>query len=157
MNVVTSQSAFARQEVRADGAPLPIGAYSQAIRTGNLVFLSAQAPISAATNTVEAETFEGQLKQSLDNLVAVAEAAGGSLALVTKVTALITDFANFPVLNTMMESYFSKPYPARTTASVVGLQRWLRLIGQRPAEFEWISRLGVDCGARRFRRGVGRA
>lgn len=123
MNVVASQSACARQEIRTEGAPLPIGAYSQAIRTGNLVFISAQAPISPATNMVEAETFEGQLKQSLDNLAAVAEAAGGSLALVTKVTALITDFADFPVLNRLMESYFPKPYPARTTASVVGLPK----------------------------------
>lgn len=123
MTHVAPQSSFTRQEVRTDGAPLPIGAYSQAIRTGNLVFLSAQAPISPVTNTVEADTFEGQMKQSLDNLVAVSTAAGGSLAHITKVTALITDFANFPVLNAMMEAYFPRPYPARTTAAVVGLPK----------------------------------
>lgn len=119
----STAAAPVKEEVFTDGAPLPIGIYSQAVKAGNLVFLSAQAPISPVSNTVEREDFEGQLRQSLSNLAAVATSAGGDLGNVVKVTAFITDFANFPTLNAVMEEFFPKPYPARTTAEVARLPR----------------------------------
>jgi 2-iminobutanoate/2-iminopropanoate deaminase len=104
-------------------APLPLGTYSQAVRTGNLVFLSAQTPVSPITGQVEATDFDGQMRQTMDNLKAMAEASGGTLGNVVKVTVFITDIDDFPHMNSVMEEYFNKPYPARTTAGANGLAR----------------------------------
>lgn len=108
-----------------DKAPLPLGTYSQGIKVshGQTIYLSAQTPVSALNNEVLATDFEGQLRQTLDNLVQMAEAAGGTLANVVKVTAFITDLSEFPTLNRVMEEYFTKPYPARTTAGASALAR----------------------------------
>ena len=70
-----------------------------------------------------AKDFEGQLRQTLDNLQQMAEAAGGTLANVVKVTAFITDLSEFPTLNRVMEEYFTQSYPARTTAGASALAR----------------------------------
>ena len=106
-------------------APLPLGTYSQGIKVsrGQTIYLSAQTPGSALTNEVLAQDFEGQLRQTLDNLAQMAEAAGGTLANVVKVTAFITDLSEFPTLNRVMQEYFTPPYPARTTAGASALAR----------------------------------
>ncbi|WP_028634355.1 Rid family detoxifying hydrolase [Pseudomonas parafulva] len=106
-------------------APLPLGTYSQGIKVsrGQTIYLSAQTPVSALTNEVLAQDFEGQLRQTLDNLAQMAEAAGGTLANVVKVTAFITDLSEFPTLNRVMQEYFTSPYPARTTAGASALAR----------------------------------
>ncbi|WP_060481294.1 Rid family detoxifying hydrolase [Pseudomonas sp. NBRC 111119] len=106
-------------------APLPLGTYSQGIKVsrGQTIYLSAQTPVSALTNEVLAQDFEGQLRQTLDNLAQMAEAAGGTLANVVKVTAFITDLSEFPTLNRVMQEYFTPPYPARTTAGASALAR----------------------------------
>ncbi|MDF9616665.1 Rid family detoxifying hydrolase [Pseudomonas entomophila] len=109
--------------IYTDQAPFPLGTYSQAIRVGDTVYLSAQTPVEPSSNEVLAKDFEGQLRQTLDNLKAMTEASGGSLANVVKVTAFITDLSEFPTLNRVMEAYFSKPYPARTTAGASALAR----------------------------------
>lgn len=106
-----------------DKAPLPLGTYSQGIKAGRTVYLSAQTPVNPKDNEVSASDFEGQLRQTLDNLKVMAQASGGSLADVVKVTAFITDLSEFPTLNRVMEEYFSKPYPARTTAGASALAR----------------------------------
>lgn len=106
-----------------DQAPLPLGTYSQGIKVGRTVYLSAQTPVNPRDNEVSANDFEGQLRQTLDNLKVMAQASGGSLADVVKVTAFITDLSEFPTLNRVMEEYFSKPYPARTTAGASALAR----------------------------------
>lgn len=108
-----------------DKAPLPLGTYSQGIKVshGQTIYLSAQTPVSALNNEALAKDFEGQLRQTLDNLQQMAEAAGGTLANVVKVTAFITDLSEFPTLNRVMEEYFTQPYPARTTAGASALAR----------------------------------
>ena len=75
-------------------APLPLGTYSQGIKVshGQTIYLSAQTPVSALNNEVLAQDFEGQLRQTLDNLAQMAQATGGSLANVVKVTALLCHF-----------------------------------------------------------------
>lgn len=124
MNSKAQFSPVANYEIIfTDNAPLPLGTYSQAVRVGNTVYLSAQTPVEPKSNQVLAHDFEGQLVQTLDNLKAMAEACGGSLANVVKVNAFITDIGEFPTLNRVMERYFSKPYPARTTSGASALAR----------------------------------
>ncbi|MFF7710990.1 Rid family detoxifying hydrolase [Pseudomonas sp. NPDC007930] len=112
-----------REIIFSENAPLPLGTYSQAVRAGETIYLSAQTPVEPKSNDVLATDFEGQLVQTLDNLKAMAEACGGSLADVVKVNAFITDINEFPTLNRVMERYFSKPYPARTTSGASALAR----------------------------------
>ncbi len=101
-------------------APLPLGAYSQGIKVshGQTIYLSAQTPVSALNNEVLAQDFEGQLRQTLDNLAQMAQATGGSLANVVKVTAFITDLNEFPTLNRVMAEVLhqavSGPYHCRS-------------------------------------------
>lgn len=124
MNSKAQFSPVANYEIIfTDNAPLPLGTYSQAVRVGNTVYLSAQTPVEPKSNEVLAQDFEGQLVQTLDNLKAMAEACGGSLANVVKVNAFITDIGEFPTLNRVVERYFSKPYPARTTSGASALAR----------------------------------
>lgn len=124
MNSKAQFSPVANYEIIfTDNAQLPLGTYSQAVRVGNTVYLSAQTPVEPKSNEVLAQDFEGQLVQTLDNLKAMAEACGGSLANVVKVNAFITDIGEFPTLNRVMERYFSKPYPARTTSGASALAR----------------------------------
>ena len=124
MNSKAQFSPVANYEIIfTDNVPLPLGTYSQAVRVGNTVYLSAQTPVEPKSNEVLAQDFEGQLVQTLDNLKAMAEACGGSLANVVKVNAFITDIGEFPTLNRVMERYFSKPYPARTTSGASALAR----------------------------------
>ena len=106
-----------------DKAPLPLGTYSQAVKVNNLVFLSAQTPVSPVTGQVEATDFEGQMRQTMDNLKVMAEASGGSLDDVVKVMVFIADINDFSRMNSIMADYFQKPYPARTTAGANGLAR----------------------------------
>ncbi|WP_277962251.1 Rid family detoxifying hydrolase [Pseudomonas sp. RIT-To-2] len=106
-----------------DQAPLPLGTYSQGIKVGQTVYLSAQTPVNPKDNEVWASDFEGQLRQTLENLKVMAQASGGSLANVVKVTAFITDLSEFPTLNRVMEEFFTRPYPARTTAGASALAR----------------------------------
>lgn len=123
---ITSDSlknATAREIIFTDKAPLPLGTYSQAVRTGNMVFLSAQTPVSPVTGQVEATDFDGQMRQTMDNLKVMAEASGGTLDNVVKVTVFIADINDFSRMNGLMEEYFTQPYPARTTAGANGLAR----------------------------------
>ncbi len=123
---ITSDSlknATAREIIFTDKAPLPLGTYSQAVRTGNMVFLSAQTPVSPVTGQVEATDFDGQMRQTMDNLKVMAEASGGTLDNVVKVTVFIADIKDYSRINGLMEEYFTQPYPARTTAGANGLAR----------------------------------
>lgn len=117
------ENATAREIIFTDKAPLPLGTYSQAVRTGNMVFLSAQTPVSPVTGQVEATDFDGQMRQTMDNLKVMAEASGGTLDNVVKVTVFIADISDFSHMNGLMEEYFTQPYPARTTAGANGLAR----------------------------------
>lgn len=98
----------------AAAAPAKAGPYSHAVRTGNVVFLSGQGPFDPKTGAIP-EGFAEQTRQTLRNLAAVAEAAGGSLAHAIRVGVYLRDMENFAALNAVYPEFFREPYPARTT------------------------------------------
>lgn len=104
-------------------APAAIGTYSQAVRVGETVYLSGQIPLVPATMQLVNDDMRAQITQVFDNLKAVAEAAGGSLADVVKLNVYLTDLAHFPLVNEIMASYFTEPYPARAAVGVAALPR----------------------------------
>ncbi|MDJ0812203.1 MAG: RidA family protein [Woeseiaceae bacterium] len=109
--------------IHSDSAPAAIGTYSQAIRSANLVFLSGQIPLDPQTMELVDGDFEARARQVFDNLKAVAEAAGGSLDQVVKLTIFLTDLDNFAAVNSVMEDYFQQPYPARAAIGVASLPK----------------------------------
>lgn len=94
---------------------------SQAIRAGNLVFVSGQAALTMEGGLVGVGDFDAQAEQAFDNLRRVLEAGGSSLGQVLKVTIFLTDMANFPKVVGLREKYFRKPYPADTIVEVRSL------------------------------------
>ncbi len=114
---------MSKQSIHSDSAPAAIGTYSQAIQTGDLVFLSGQIPLDPATMEVVDGDFEARARRVFDNLRAVAEAAGGSLDQVVKLTIFLTDLGNFATVNSVMEDYFQQPYPARAAVGVASLPK----------------------------------
>ena len=103
-------------------APAAIGTYSQAVRAGNTVYLSGQIGLDPAGGQL-VEGVEAQIHRVFANLKAVAEAAGGSLADVVKLTVYLTDLAHFAKVNEIMAAYFAQPYPARAAVGVAALPR----------------------------------
>ena len=114
---------MSKQVIRSDNAPAAIGTYSQATRTGDLVFISGQVPFDPATMEFVEGDFEARARQVFENLKAIAEAAGGNLNDAVKLTIFLTDLANFATVNSVMEDYFDKPYPARAAVGVASLPR----------------------------------
>lgn len=112
-----------RQIISSDQAPKAIGPYSQAVRSGDLVFLSGQIPLDPATGELVAGDFRAAARRVFDNLRAVAAAAGGSLDDAVRVTIYLTDLGRFPVVNEVMAEYFTPPYPARVTIGVAALPK----------------------------------
>lgn len=112
-----------RTPVQSNNAPAAIGPYSQAVKVGNTVYLSGQIPLDPATGDVVAGDFRALVNQVFDNLTAVAEAAGGSLADVVKLNIFLTDLGQFGVVNELMAERFSEPYPARATIEVSALPK----------------------------------
>ena len=108
--------------VSTAGAPAAIGPYSQAVRVGNVVYLSGQIALDPASGQL-VDGFEHQVDRAFRNMKAVAEAAGGSLSDVVKLTLFLTDLAHFPKVNEIMQQHFSQPYPARSTVGVASLPR----------------------------------
>jgi 2-iminobutanoate/2-iminopropanoate deaminase len=103
-------------EIRTDAAPRGTGAYSQAIRAGDLVFISGQGPLDPGTLEVHGDTVEEQTELTLRNVEAIARAAGGSLGDVVKVSAFLSSIDLFPAFNDSYERIFDRqPRPARTT------------------------------------------
>ena len=111
------------KKISTEAAPGAIGPYSQAIAVDNLVFLSGQIPLEPTTMTLVEGGIKEQTIQVFENLSAVARASGGSLANIVKLTIYLTDLGHFPVVNEIMASYFSEPYPARATVEVSALPR----------------------------------
>ncbi|GAA5178050.1 RidA family protein [Niveibacterium umoris] len=109
--------------ISTPAAPAAIGTYSQAVKAGNTVYLSGQIPLDPVSMTLVEGGFEAQTVQMFENLKAVAEAAGGSLADAVKLTIYLTDLSNFATVNTVMARYFSEPYPARAAVGVKELPR----------------------------------
>jgi reactive intermediate/imine deaminase len=103
-------------------APAAIGTYSQAVRVGNTVYLSGQIGLDPSTMLM-VEGIDAQIGRVLENMKAVAEAAGGTLADVVKLSVFMTDLSHFAKFNEVMASYFAEPYPARAVVGVASLPR----------------------------------
>lgn len=112
-----------KEAIHSDHAPAAIGTYSQAIRSGDLVFLSGQIPLDPATMEVAVGDFEARARQVFENLKAVAAAAGGDLNHVVKLTIFLTDLGDFATINSVMEEFFEQPYPARAAVGVASLPK----------------------------------
>ena len=107
-------------------APAAIGPYSQAVQSGNTVYLSGQIGLDPATMQM-AEGIDAQAARVFENLKAVAAAAGGSLADAVKLNIYLTDLADFARVNEVMAQHCSQPYPARATVQVAALPRGARV------------------------------
>ena len=127
---------MSRQSIHTDRAPQAIGPYSQAVRAGDTVYMSGQVPFDPATMQLVTGDIETQARRVFENLKAVAEAAGGSLAHAVKLTIFLTDLGNFAKVNEVMSTYFAKPYPARSTIGVAQLPRGAQI------EIECVLHLG---------------
>ena len=114
---------MSKAAIHTDKAPAAIGTYSQAVEANGFVFLSGQIPLDPATMEVVDGNFELRARRVFDNLAAVAEAAGGSLDDVVKLTVFLTDLGNFATVNAVMEDYFRKPFPARAAVGVASLPK----------------------------------
>jgi len=112
-----------KEPIHTSRAPAAIGPYSQAIRAGDTIYLSGQIPLNPATMELVKGDIRAQTRQVFDNLAAVAEAAGGSLANAVRLTVYLTDLANFSVVNEIMAEYCKAPYPARAAIGVAQLPR----------------------------------
>ena len=115
------------KEISTTQAPAAIGPYSQAIVTGQLVFVSGQVPIDPATGKVVVGDIRAEARQSLTNVAAVLGAAGCSTSDVVKTTVYLTDMADFAAVNEVYESFFSRPYPARSAVAVKALPKGARV------------------------------
>ena len=109
--------------VETKAAPSAIGTYSQAVRSGSLLFLSGQIPLDPTTMKLCAVDPRAQIVQVLDNLEAVIRAAGGELRHIVKLSVFLTDLAHFPLVNELMAARFKPPYPARSAVGVASLPR----------------------------------
>ena len=114
---------MAREIIKTENAPQAIGTYSQAVKVNNTVYLSGQIPLDPETMVLIDSDINAQICRVFDNLKAVAEAAGGSLADVVKLNIFLTDMNNFPVINEVMANYFQEPYPARAAIGVASLPK----------------------------------
>ena len=102
---------MSKEAIHSDAAPAAIGTYSQAIKAGNLVFLSGQIPLDPSTMEIVGGDFEARARQVFDNLKAVAEAAGGDLNGVVKLTIYLTDLSNFPTVNEVIARIAGRKTP----------------------------------------------
>jgi len=112
---------MSKQIIKTSHAPAAVGPYSQAVRHGDIVFLSGQIPLDPETMKIVSGGIEAQVHRVFRNLAAVCEAAGGSLDDLIKVNVYLTDFGNFATVNEVMKGYFNEPYPARAAVGVVAL------------------------------------
>jgi len=115
--------AMSKHIISTDQAPAAIGAYSQAVRAGNTVYISGQIPLDPVTMEVVEGGVEAQIRRVFDNVKAVCEAAGGDLSQIVKMTVFLTDLGNFPTVNEVMAEYIAQPYPARAAVGISALPK----------------------------------
>ena len=109
--------------INTTNAPAPIGPYSQAVQTGNLLFLSGQVAINPATGNIDAADVAGETEQVMKNLNAVLTEAGYDFSHVVKTTIFLSDMSLFNAVNEVYGKFFTGNYPARETVAVKGLPR----------------------------------
>jgi len=116
-----------RTAIHTANAPAAIGTYSQAIRSGNTVYVSGQIPLDPATGLLISDDIDAEIRRVFDNLAAIAVAAGGTLDNAVKVSVFLTDLAHFARVNEIMATYFAQPYPARAAIGVAALPKGARV------------------------------
>lgn len=114
---------MSRNPIHTDKAPAAIGTYSQAIKAGSTLYLSGQIPLDPKTMQLVEGDIDAHITRVFENLKAVAEAGGGSLAQVVKLNVFLTDLGNFTRVNEIMARYFRQPYPARAAIGVAALPK----------------------------------
>ena len=114
---------MSRNIIQTGNAPSAIGTYSQAVRHGDLVFISGQIPLDPASMELVEGDFAARARRVFENLKGIVEAAGGSMDQVLKVNLFLTDLANFATVNEVMAEYFDEPYPARAAVGVASLPK----------------------------------
>ena len=112
-----------REIISTPDAPQAIGTYSQAVKVGRTVYLSGQIPLDPGTGELVTGDTRAQVRRVLDNLSAVAAAAGGDLSALVKLNVFLTDLREFQTVNEVMAEYFRAPYPARAAIGVAELPR----------------------------------
>jgi reactive intermediate/imine deaminase len=116
-----------REIIKTDRAPQAIGTYSQAVKVGTTVYLSGQIALDPQTMTMVDGDIEAEVRRVFDNLRAVTQAAGGSLADAVKLNVYLIDLGNFALVNQIMAEYFEEPYPARAAIGVASLPKDARI------------------------------
>jgi len=114
---------MSKQIISTQQAPAAIGTYSQAVKVDKTVYLSGQIPLDPTTMQVVEGGIEAEIKQVFDNLTAVCSAAGGNLQHIVKLNIFLTDLSHFPLVNEIMATYFTTPYPARAAIGVASLPK----------------------------------
>ena len=114
---------MSKEPIQTNKAPEAIGAYSQAIKSGDLLFISGQIPLNPETMEVEDASFEESALRVISNLENICKEAGASLDDIVKLNIYLLDLENFASLNKIMEEKFSQPFPARATVEVAGLPK----------------------------------
>jgi reactive intermediate/imine deaminase len=109
--------------IQTDKAPAAIGTYSQAIKVNNTVYLSGQIPLDPETMQLVEGDMRAQITRVFDNIAAVCEASGGNLKDIVKLNIFLVDLGHFSLVNEVMATYFSEPYPARAAIGVASLPR----------------------------------
>jgi len=112
-----------KEAIKTASAPEAIGPYSQAIKSGSLVFLSGQIPLMPKTMEIVEGDIAAQTHQVFKNLKEVTKAAGGGLGDIVKLTIFMTKLKNFEIVNEIMKHYFQEPFPARATIEVSALPK----------------------------------
>jgi reactive intermediate/imine deaminase len=125
-----------KQIISTTNAPQAIGTYSQGVRVGDTVYLSGQIPLDPATMQMVTGDIDAEIRRSFENVQAMAEAAGATLAQVVKMTVFMTDLAHFARINEIMATFFTAPYPARSAVGVAQLPKGARV------EIECVLHLG---------------
>ena len=116
-----------KEIISTERAPAAIGAYSQAVKVGEVVYVSGQIPLNPHTMEVIEGDFSEQVRQVFDNLLAVCEAAGGSFDHIAKLTIYLTDLSDFAILNEVMSTVWKEPYPARACVEVAALPKGVQV------------------------------
>ena len=116
-----------KQMIHTPNAPAAIGPYSQAIEADGWIFVSGQIPVDPATGAFAGESIEEQSRQSLENIKAILEAAGCSMANVVKTNVSLADMNDFAAMNAIYAEYFAEPYPARAAVQVAKLPKGARV------------------------------
>ena len=112
-----------KQIIATDKAPKAIGAYSQAVRSGNTVYISGQIPLDPTTQLIVNGDARAHIHRVFQNIQAITEAAGGGLDDIVKLTVYLIYMGDFPIVNEVMSEYFSDPYPARAAIGVASLPK----------------------------------